>query len=68
MIASHGAALSQATAVPLPSVSLHNRNANRLYDRQACERYAQALCQHDGAWQQFYSNADVMHALDALLQ
>jgi len=68
MMASHGASLSQATAVPIPSVPLHSRNTNRLYDRQACERYAQALCRHDGAWQQFYSNADVMRTLDALLQ
>ncbi len=66
VVSSNGASLAITTGVPVPSLPLRNRNANHLYDVQACRRQAERLRAHDGPWRRFYDNEDVRRALDAL--
>lgn len=67
VVESSAAELARITGVPVPSTDLHSRNSNRLYDADACRRYAAALCASGGNWQEFYQVADVDSALDALV-
>ena len=66
LVASGGNALATTLAVAVPPLPLRNRNANRLYDAGACERYAERLHRHEGPWRGFYGDADVAGALNAL--
>lgn len=66
VVASDGQALAAATGVAVPPLPLRSRNANRLYDPDACRRYAERLYRHEGPWRRFYGNDDVAGALDVL--
>lgn len=66
VVATGGQALASATGVAVPLLPLRNRNASRLYDADACRRYAERLHRHDGPWRRFYGSEDVASALDVL--
>jgi len=67
MVATDGMALAEATGIALPPQTLQSRNASALYDPTTSQHHATRLCQRGGAWQMFYSDEDVMQALNALL-
>jgi hypothetical protein len=66
VVATGGQVLASATGVAVPLLPLRNRNASRLYDADACRRYAERLHRHDGPWRRFYGSEDVASALDVL--
>lgn len=63
IIASDGAALATVCGITAPERALQSRNASKLYNLQACQRYAQQLQQCEGAWRSVYSDAQVQQAL-----
>ena len=66
VVATAGQALASATGVGVPLLALHSRNASRLYDADACRRYAERLRRHEGPWRRSYGSDDVASALDVL--
>src|SRR5690606_13139246 len=65
---SGGATLAQASGVPVPTSALASRNASRLYDADACKRFAARLHADAGAWRGFYDDDDILRALAALTE
>ena len=66
VVDSGGQALASASGVPVPALPLASRNASRLYDAEACARYAARLHAHAGEWRRFYGEDDIRRTLAAL--
>lgn len=66
VIDSRGLALAEASAIGMPAAVLDNRNASRLYDPEACTRFAARLREDAGGWRDFYGDADIEGSLAAL--
>lgn len=59
VVASGGRVLAEACGVPVQPVTLRGRNASRMYDADLGAQLARRLLDNDGAWRQFYREADV---------
>ena len=66
VVDSGGQALAAAFEVELGPQPLHERNASRLYDAEACAGFAARLHADAGAWRGFYGDDEIAHALAAL--
>ncbi|WP_449447198.1 hypothetical protein [Thermomonas brevis] len=66
VVRSGGGALADASGIAVPLSPLSSRNASRLYDVEACQRYAGRLLGGDGVWRKFYGDEDVAAVLESM--